>query len=167
MALLGSCLNYFRISLPWTLTSIPFAAALVIIGKFASRRARFLARYSWAVLVAGAVLTLIVSHYFRLDMAYNQVFPVSVTIIGAISGTVMVFVSSMLISKNENVISKLLSKVGKETMMILALSQLVIKMLKEYTDYGSFARYGLLIIVLFVFKYIKDYLNNFIGFKLF
>ena len=167
LALLGSFLNYFNIVLPWAFASIPFATSLVIIGKYASQGIKLLMQHSCILMVMGCVFTLIISHFFRLDMACNQVFPVSFTIIGAISGTTMIFSFSLLISKKASAISNVLAKVGRDTMMILALSQIIIIMLKEFTDFGSLARYCLLIIILFVFKYIKDYINNYITFKLF
>lgn len=77
-------------------------------------------------MIIGVVLTMLVSLFYRLDMAFNQVYPVSFKAIGAVSGTAMVFGLSILITNKKNLLSTTLANVGRNTMVILALSQITI-----------------------------------------
>ena len=166
LALLGGLLSYYKMYFPWTLSSVPYATALVIIGYYSKYLSSYIEKYTLRVIIVGFGVTFIVSHFFRLDIAFNSITPVFLLTIGAVCGTAMVFSVSSLICMKTKYIAKVFQNVGQETMMILGLSQIIILVLKEYTVYGTVMRYVMLIVVLIVFKFIKDILNNWIGTKI-
>lgn len=106
------------------------------------------------------VLTIVISHFFRLDMCFNNIIPVLPLTIGAISGTCMVFMFSMLIEKYSKVLTHTLVAVGKETYIIVAFSQITIMLLNEYFQLNVAVKYALLVCVLVVLKYAKDGINK-------
>lgn len=166
LALLGGLLSYYRIHASWTLSSVPYATTLVIIGYYAKSLSSYIEKYTLSIIVFGFGITLTISHFFRLDIAFNSITPVFLLTLGAVSGTAMVFSVSSLICKKAKFLAKVLRNVGQETMLILGLSQIIIVVLKEYTLYGTVTRYVILILTLILFKYIKDFINNWIGIKI-
>lgn len=166
MAFLGSALSYFSISLPWAITSIPYATSLVILGMFAKRYVNCLSYNCLTIMIVGAILTTVISHFYRLDIASNQVFPVTLKTLGAVGGTAMIFAFSQLVCSRKNILSLALVRVGKETLMILALSQVIMLLLIEYTGFGSVVRYALLIVILSLLCCLKDFINRFATMKL-
>ena len=82
LALLGDLLSYYRIHLPWTLSSIPYATALVIIGYFAKRSVGYMEKYKGVIMILGFGVTFIISRFYRLDICFNSVTPVFLLTIG-------------------------------------------------------------------------------------
>lgn len=166
LALLGGLLSYYKIYAPWTLSSIPYTTTLVIIGYYARCLSSYIGKYDLAIMILGFAVTLTISHFFRLDIAFNLITPVFLLTVGAVCGIAMIFSISSLICIKTKCITKVLQNIGQETMIILGLSQIIIIVLKEYTAYGTVVRYLMLIVALVVFKYIKDIINNWVGSKI-
>lgn len=166
LALLGGLLSYYKIYAPWTVSSIPYTTTLVIIGYYARYLSSYIGKYDLAITILGFAVTLTISHFFRLDIAFNLITPVFLLTVGAVCGIAMIFSISSLICNKTKCITKVLQNIGQETMIILGLSQIIIIVLKEYTAYGTVVRYLMLIVALVVFKYIKDIINNWVGSKI-
>lgn len=159
LTMVGATFSYLDIYLPWTLATVPYASALIIVGHLIKPYIEYMSYYRWIVMAIGFIITIVVSHFFRLDMAWNKITPVSILSIGAVAGTMMIFSISQLIESRTKLISTILSAVGKETYLILAFSQITIMLLKRYTDLGSLVRYAILVVVIVVVKYMKESLG--------
>jgi len=156
LALIGAALSYFKIGLPWTITSIPYATALVIIGYLCKPLIKYIKDYPVIISIIGFIFVLAISHFFRLDMAFNKVTPVIILTIGALSGTAMVYSISSIIEKYTRFLSVVMRTIGKETYLIVAFSQITILLLKQYTQLGSIPRYLILAFVIIGLKLIQD-----------
>lgn len=145
---IGAIFRYFHVALPWTLSTVPYATALILIGLYASTRVVF--KNTAFVFFVGFILTLVISRFWRLDMAANQIVPVVPLSIGALSGTMMLLSFSKIIEKYSSLLTRALSSIGRETYVIMAFSQIIILCLNHYTTWNSALRYAVLIIVLFI-----------------
>lgn len=167
LLLTGGLLSYSHIDLPWTLNTVPYAAFLMIVGDY-MKKYNIIEKYlKWWWIVLALMITVFVSHFWRLDLAWNQIRPVLPLTLGAIAGTVMVFMLSLIVNRRCFRISSILTLIGRETYLILAFSQIIIMVMNLYTTWNAPIRYLLLIIILVTLKHIKDFINKLIGFKLF
>ena len=103
---IGIGLSSYNIHFPWSLSSVPYATVFIILG---SEIKRFLSQYiqpKWYNIILLFVVTLLISHFWRLDMCFNSILPVIPITIGAISGTLMAFMISMLVEKHFKLLTK-------------------------------------------------------------
>lgn len=157
---IGYLLSFYHVQLPWTLSSVPYATCLIYLGSELKRIPTRLLYPRWYVVLSLFALTVVISQFFRLDMCFNNIIPVLPLTIGAISGTCMVFMFSMLIEKYSKVLIHALVAVGKETYIIVAFSQITIMLLNKYFQLNVVIKYALLVCVLVVLKYAKDGMNK-------
>ena len=163
---LGYWLSYNHMLLPWSLSSVPYATFMVFIGsRIKNIPSRFL-QPRWYSILLLFIITVAISHFYRLDMCFNTILPIFPITIGALTGTLMVFMISMLIEKNLKVLSTILVVIGKETYIILAFSQVIIMLLNEYFHLNIAVKYIILVIILIALKYIKDGVNLMLKTKL-
>ena len=80
------------------------------------------------------VITLGISLFYRMDMAWNNITPVISLTIGAVSVTIMLCMLSSLIERKCNMLSQIFSSVGKETYIVVAFASAVIMMINQYCD---------------------------------
>lgn len=158
---IGATFRYLHVALPWTLSTVPYAIALILIGSYASTRVVF--KTTSIFFFAGFVITLIISHFWRLDMAANQIIPVIPLSVGALSGTMMLLCLSKIIEKYFPLVKRVLSTIGRETYVVMAFSQIIILCLNHYTTWGSALRYLVLVVILFIITILKNRFNHFIG----
>lgn len=166
--LIGYCLCYYAVSLPWNLSSIPYATFLIFIGgqlRSFSKMIEDASKCSWKFSLC-FVVTVICSQTGRLDLAWNNILPIFPLTIGAIVGTLMVFVLSVMIEKYTKWISLILQSVGKETFIVVALSQITIMYVNHFFIMNTLSKYILLVIVLCIWKYVKDYINRMVKIKI-
>ena len=100
-------------------------------------------------------------------MAWNNIIPVVVLTVGAISGTAMVFTLSSWLN-NQTIllfVSKILQAIGKETFIIMAFSQIIIVTLNLHTGWGSGIRYACLAVTLLALICVKNFINLIMGRK--
>lgn len=166
MVTIGAILSYAKISFPWTISTVPYACFFIILGSKLRKYQEYIISPHWWLLVGGFVVTFIVSHFCRLDMASNKITPVIITSIGACAGTAMIFTFSSYITKYTKYSSQILQGIGRETYLVLALSQIIIILLNQYFTFNSVTKYAMLVIILFVLKYVKDTINVLIGKKI-
>ena len=162
---LGAVFRYLHVALPWTLSTVPYATALILIGSYASTRVFF--KHNAFLFFVGFIITLVVSNFWRLDMAANQIIPVVPLTVGALSGSMMLLIFSKLIEKYSSFVTKALSAIGRETYVVLTFSQIIILFLNHFTTLGSTLRYAVLIMILVVITFLKNRVNYLIGEKLF
>lgn len=158
LLVLGALLSYSQIILPWTISTIPFASAIMLITRrfqptikkliFSLNKFRLM-----IICLLGLALSFIISQYWRLDMACNQIVPIVPICIGVISGISFIISFSILVEKSIFFIS--FTTIGRNTYEIMALSQVIISTLKIYLNDYAVLRYCSLIIILIIVSYIR------------
>ena len=124
LAVLGGILKSYSISLPWTFSSVPYASFLLILGSLLSKYREYIEMSRWWLAIICFFLTGFVSYNWRLDIAWNSILPIVPLTIGALSGTMMIFILSSFIMQKSKWLTKLFVSVGKETYLIMAFSKL-------------------------------------------
>ncbi|OYP40160.1 hypothetical protein CIK90_02185, partial [Prevotella sp. P5-126] len=107
LAMVGVVLDNNNIYLPWAMSSVPYASFLVAWGGYIKHIVSPEKSNKIWILLCFAI-TLGISLFYRLDMAWNNITPVIPLTIGAVSGTIMVFMLSSLIEKKCKTLSKIL-----------------------------------------------------------
>lgn len=162
----GYWLSYNHTLLPWSLSSVPYATFMIFVGsEIKNIPSRFL-QPRWYSILLLFVITAVISHFFRLDMCFNSILPIVPITIGALAGTLMVFMISKLIEKYSKVLTRVFVAIGKETYIILAFSQITIMLLNEYFHLNVAVKYTILVAVLIALKYAKDGVNRMLKTKL-
>jgi len=165
LMLIGAAFSFHKVSMPWTLCTIPYATFLVLVGARMKAFNRFIERPQyWEVLLC-IIITAVVAHYWRLDLASNVVTPVIPLTIAAIAGTLMVFFVAQYIVIMSGKLTKVWQAIGKQTFMIMAFSQIIIVALKLHTGLGSLMRYICMAAILVVIALVKDNIIRIIGKK--
>ena len=164
LIIIGVLFSYFHISLPWTLSTVPYATCLVLMGSSLKRYQEYINEPKWWILVLGFVLALMISYKWRLDMASNQIIPVIILTIGAISGTAMVFTVSSFLTKIP-LIASVFTAIGKETFVVLAFSQILCLTISHFYPCNKIIEYGLMFCLLLFIVLIKNGINKLIGRK--
>lgn len=163
---IGAILRYTDVSLPWSLCSIPYATSLVLYGSLLSRFKTKIENPRWYYCVVGFLVTLLISHFYRLDIAWNEVLPVVILTIGAIAGCLMVSSISLFLENKTIFISRVLQEIGKETYLIIAFCQVIHISIRYYLNVSTITRFIIFIIILIILKFIKDAINKCLKFKL-
>ena len=164
LLVLGVVLNHLGLWLPWNLATVPYASFLILLGSWAKPYCNHIniLYKKWYVYVLLLAVTLLVSHFFRLDMAWNKCTPIIAVTIGAFSGTLLVFCFSKLIEKNSVYLCRVFTAIGKETFAIMAFSQLIIQSINEYWKIPFYAKYAILIVALITIIVTKNRVINWI-----
>lgn len=163
---IGYILSYNNLYLPWSLSSVPYATFLIVLGTEMKKLPDQRLQPRWYSLLILLAVTIIVSRYIRLDMCFNNIIPIIPITIGAVAGTLFVFQLSMMIAKYSRYISKCLAAIGRETYIIVAFSQITIMLLNEYFNLNVTVKYGILVLVIVALKYLKDAINRLFNTKL-
>ena len=156
LVILGASLCYFKIELPWTLYSVPYACFLIMLGSELRQLQRYVNTPRWWLLIGSFVVTVVISHFWKMYMAWNNILPVFPLTIGAVSGTMMMFSFSAFIEKYSVCATKWLSKIGQETFVVVAFSQIIIMLMLQYTSWSSLIRYPILAISLVLIVVVKN-----------
>jgi fucose 4-O-acetylase-like acetyltransferase len=157
---ISGILSFYKLHLPWTLSSVPFATFLVVVGTELKRFSSIIVDSKlWYILILFFV-TAGISNFWRLDLCFNSILPFLPLTIGAITGTLMIFMVSSWIDKHLKYVSIMLQKVGNETYLIVAFSQIIIILLNEYFSLNVVLKYSILLLTLVALKYIKDGVNK-------
>lgn len=160
---LGWCFDYWNLKFPWTLGTIPYATFLVLSGTILKKYIYYFDKPNVILLIGSLGVTMIISHFFRLDMAWNKITPISLLTIGAYAGITMIFTLSSYITKYTKYTSFITQVIGQETFIIVAFSQIIIITINYYFLLNIVVKYILLIIILVIIKYAKDCINKLIG----
>lgn len=166
LLIVGVVLCYFDIGHNWTLSSVPYATFLIILGAYSKKLIQVINEPKWYYVIGSLIVTIVVSQIWRLDMAWNHIMPIIPITIGACSGTYLVFSISSYLCKYCKPIKAILSAIGKETYIILAFSQIIIMLMIHYTGWPSLVRYPVMILALIILKYLKDFVNRIVGSKI-
>lgn len=93
-------------------------------------------------------------------MCANKVLLIIPIMMGAISGSLMVFLVSVKMQENSRLLLRIFSVVGKETFVVVAFSQIVIMLLNHFYPMPSILKYLVLMVALTVIVYLKNLINN-------
>lgn len=156
LVIIGASLRYFKIELPWTLYSVPYACFLMMLGTELRQLQSYISTSRWWLLTGSFVVTVVISHFWKMDMAWNNILPVLPLTIGAIAGTMMLFSLSAYIEKYSVRATKWLSKIGQETFVVVAFSQIIIMLMLQYTSWSSIIRYPILAVSLVLIAGVKN-----------
>ena len=166
LAMVGVELDINNIYLPWALSTVPYASFLVAGGGYIKHIVNpEKSNKIWLLLCF--LITLGISLFYRLDMAWNNITPVLPLTIGAISGTIMVFMLSSFIENKFKMPSKILSSVGKETYIVVAFASAIIMMINQYLTHNIIIKYFSLLFILLIMCNIKNIINKKLTIKIF
>lgn len=167
MLLMGYGLCYYQIVLPWTLSTVPYATFLILVGNELKHiQQRIETEKSLLGIAVAFTVTVVISHFYRLDLAWNHIIPVIPLTIGAIAGTLMVFKLSVWIEQHTKKCSSILQAIGKETYIVVAFSQVIIMCINHFFMVNVLWKYVILVVVLIFLKYIKDWINRLVKVKI-
>lgn len=160
----GGGIKYLGLSLPWTLCTIPYATGVMLLGTFLKGYSKEIEKKRLWILVVGFLMTLLISHCWKLDLAWNDIIPVIPLTLGAVAGILMtVSISSIILSQNSFIchkVSLLLSTVGENTFVVVAFSQITIMFLIQETELCGIFRYLILLLVLVIISIGKNKINR-------
>lgn len=161
----GCLLSYEHLHLPWTLSSVPFASSLVLLGTELKRIQRWIDEPRWWMFACGFSMAIGISHFWRLDMCFNNILPIVPLTIGAVAGTLMMFTLSSYIAMYTKACSRVLQAIGRETYVVVAFSQITIMLLNQYFTLNVAVKYTILAVVLFFLVLLKNAINRILKFK--
>ena len=164
---MGYGLCHYQIVLPWTLSAVPYATFLILVGNELKHIQKWIETGKSLLGIAAAfIVTVVISHFYRLDLAWNHIIPVIPLTIGAIAGTLMVFKLSVWIEQHMKKCSSILRAIGKETYIVVAFSQVIIMCINHFFTVNVLWKYVILVVVLIFLKYIKDWINRLVKVKI-
>ena len=167
LIVIGLLLCKCRVYLPWSLSTVPYATFMVVLGcKMRQWLPQQMLEPKWWKVIALFALTLAVSHLWRLDMCFNIILPIIPLTIGALSGTLMVFYVSMLIERHFTKMASVVAAIGRETYIIVAFSQIVIMIINTLCPMNVALKYGVMIVSLILLKRMKDGVNTIFKIKI-
>lgn len=165
LVLIGACLSFYRIYLPWSLSTVPYATFLVLLGSSLKEVSAYVDKPKWWLCLLCLIITIVISFNWRLDLAWNRILPALPLTIGAITGTMMMFMFSSYLTKIP-CMSKILQAVGKETFVIMAFSQILGAFIQHFFSYNKVIEYCCMFFLLFVIVLLKNFINKAFGIKL-
>ncbi len=165
-AILGTSLDYYDISLPWTMSTVPFACVYMLLGfllknivfKMSEKKISLFVLIS----IIGLIVSFVLSQRYRLDMASNKVLPAIPLLIAALSGIFFLLAMSMLLEKLKLISfgTSILKAIGKHTYELLAFSQAIILILNAKFHLSIVIKYLILVVALWGICIIRDKLKT-------
>lgn len=157
----GIDLHHCLIRLPWALSTVPYAAFMIILGsEWRNLDIKLKNMKSLSFAVFAFFVVAFVSHYWRMDLCFNRILPSLPLTVGAVAGTYMIFVISCWIADATNKIAtfsqKVLTRIGRETYIVVAFSPIVIMLMNNYLSLNPVVKYVLLVGMLVVVCFIKN-----------
>lgn len=145
--------------LQWTISSVPLGASLMMWTRYFKKEIRnwvsSTSLKQWMIILPIClIISLYISNRFKLDMCSNYIIPAVPILMGVISGTLLCIGVSQLIERIEYV-GNILSKIGKNTYEIMALSQVTIIATTVYLPDLPLLRYLIMVIILIVVTYLR------------
>lgn len=165
LLIIGGGLSFCAIHVPWSLSTVPYATFFILLGSELNRLKKYIEAPKMLTTIALIAVTFGVSCYWHLDMAWNIITPVMPITIGAVAGTLFIFMISRMIENYMKVGTKILSAVGRETYVVVAFSQIIIMLFNKYMTMGIIPKYLCLVLVLIALVYIKNGINKLLNYK--
>ncbi len=173
LPLSSAVLCYLHIFLPWKLSVLGFATFFVIAGNWItdsgllSKSVQYINEgeaKTILVLLLSLGIVFTISHFWRLDMALNDVKPIVPKTMAAFAGFALLSIIAIGITipsnKLFNLIKSVLSKIGRETFMIMALSQIVVVYVNTYFAFNPIVKYLIAIAGLVLCYYLEELIKR-------
>lgn len=163
---IGSILSWFEINLPWASATIPFAASTMLFTRYFQPHLRhniaklnFNAVNKCLYILSGLGLSIFISHFWRLDLACNQITP-TIPLIAGIIGGITFIISLSLFIEQFKLINNVFIHIGRNTYEIMALSQAIIMTISIFIPEHPYFRYFILIIALICAVYLRKVIEG-------
>lgn len=163
LAAIASLLKYYKIYLPWTISPMFYASFLLMAGTCSKKITEYIVNPKWWGLVLCFIVTAIISHFWKVNMAWNTINPVVFITIGAFAGTYMIFGVSSIINKFLKKSSNILSWIGKETYVILAFSSIIPSTIDVIYPMNVVFKYLITFLLLYMLILTKRKINKVVG----
>lgn len=160
---LGAFLDSCQVDIPWSVSSVPFATSLVMLGMLSKELVqKFVVHASMGgqmlLFFLGGGTGLLVSHFYRLDMAANHISPIFPISIGIVAGILFTISLSLFLSK-VSLLSAMLARLGRHTFEMMAFSQVIIVWLNVYFPVNPLVKYIIMFATVFVIIRIRQLLS--------
>lgn len=157
---LSSFLSLNNISLPWSLSILPLSIAFVFIGRLYNIIVYYVDNNNGKKLLLASIVSVIVifmvSHYYTLECKDNTLSePIVILVVTAVIGSIMLLCISKFLKKL-NKVNRLLSYIGKNTMLIVGLSQITLKYENLVISQFAIIKYLILFATLLFLIYLKN-----------
>lgn len=152
----GMLLKCFKITLPWSMSVVPYASVMIIIGSYLKNFHSYIDSPKWYLLISGFAIALTISCFWKLDMAWNNIIPVIPLSIGALAGSIMMFTLASYIVIKLPKVSAVLQYIGRETFVIVSFSQIIIILCNTWLSCNPIIKYIILMICLLLIINIKN-----------
>ena len=156
-SIIAYCLSANSIYLPWALSTIPIACVYVLLGDYMGKYVKTIASsvsYSLCSFIIGLAITLLISRFYRQDLAVNRILPFFPILIGSLSGTIMLLSFSKLLCAS-SWLSQTLSTIAKNTLEVMCLSQCIISVLNLYIPHLTILKYLFTVFIIANVVFIK------------
>ena len=160
--LVGTIFSFYRICLPWSISTVPYATFLIILGSYLKRFESKILKPNIIFVLSSSLVVFAISQFFPLDMAWNNILPIGLITFNAVLGTLMLMNFSLILEQRVQFVSRLLIYIGRETYLILAFSQVIIMCINKYASICPFFKYCLLILILIVLAFLKSLMKDFL-----
>jgi len=155
----GSMLDLNGIIAPWTLSSVPFGAALMLLARrFKEPIMKWISstqtKYQAVSIILGLLVSLFISNFYRLDMACNRITPVIPILASIIAGTAFCFGLSHILDKIP-MVGRLFRHIGHNTYEVMALSQAPIMLCNQFAPNLALWKYGIMVMILIAAVYLR------------
>lgn len=161
----GSGLCAENIILPWTLSSVPYASVMIVIGRLLKKYNFFKEleqNFYWMLCACliGFSGSFIVSIYYRLDMACNNINPIIQITFGALCGIFGSIALSMMLGKLHLFINNVLKWCGQNTYEIMALSQVIIMTINSFIVIHPVLKYCIMSCLIYFAVQIRHFVST-------
>jgi len=161
---LGWGLAQYEIRLPWSLSTVPYATALILIGKRSSPYLCSLSKtgmaHKYALAATGFLLCTAVAYcYSQLDLCVNKILPLIPMLLGGVSGTLFICLLSLKLS-TFTVAKKIMLPIGRNTLEIMAFSQVFLIAQRNLPIHGSL-KYVLMAVCIYFMVCIRKTTSNY------
>lgn len=157
----GYALSAAHLFLPWNLSTVPYAATMILVGSLLKRWQTWIDNPRIIFFLLCLLLTGLVSMNWKLDLCYNNLLPIIPKTVGAIAGTLMLFMAASWVAlKTPKAVRTIFVGIGRETFLIVGFSQIIIMQLNAYLQVNALVKYALLILILYACFLLKKLLTH-------
>lgn len=165
MLILAWTLSYNKVIFPWTLSSVPFSAFLMMMTRrFKTQIKEWITKSVTTNLLlfslTGLIASSLISIWFHLDMAWNNIIPVIPILIGIIGGISFIIGISVLMQDRFNPVSRIFLHAGRNTYEIMAISQVTIVTLNLCIGQHVIVKYASLVLILISAIYLRKLIEG-------
>lgn len=158
LSCIAGYLSYHQIQLPWAASSIPIATTFIVIGRklkvIINTILHLSIKKKLILLIFTLTLSTSISFYVRCDIANNQILPLIPILAAGCTGSLFIFLIANSIV-GFRAATPILRYIGKNTIEVLAFSQIVIIALNYY-EIGYIFKYPIMLSTVCLFSKIRQ-----------